>query len=87
MFSLLLKDLISDFYLKMTSLQPKLFMIIRPELTKIYRRRDRDGSVDGRLNMSYHRKSGPVDPADDAVTRRYVASRFQALSDEIQRIW
>ena len=49
-------------------------------------RRDRDGSLDGRLNMSNHRISGLADPndADDAVTGRYVASRFQALSDEVQ---
>ena len=49
-------------------------------------RTDRDGSLDGRLNMSNHRISGLTDPteADDAVTRRYVASRFQALSDEVQ---
>ena len=49
-------------------------------------RRDRDGSLDGRLDMSNHRISGLADPtdADDAVTRRYVASRFQALSDEVQ---
>ena len=51
-----------------------------------YMRRDRDGSLDGRLNMSNHMISGLADPtdADDAVTRRYVASRFQALSDEVQ---
>ena len=51
-----------------------------------YMRRDRDGSLDGRLNMSNHRISGLADPtdADDAVTRRYVASRFQALSGEVQ---
>ena len=51
-----------------------------------YMRRDRDGSLNGRLNMSNHRISGLVDPtdADDAVTRRYVASRFQALSGEFQ---
>ena len=49
-------------------------------------RKDRDGSLDGRLNMSNHIISCLADPtdADDAVTRRYVASRFQALSDEIQ---
>ena len=43
-------------------------------------RRDRDGSLDGRLNMSNHRISGLADPtdADDAVTRRYVASLIQA---------
>ena len=48
-----------------------------------YMRRDRDGSLDGRLNMSNHRISGLADPtdADDAITRRYVASRFQALSE------
>ena len=36
--------------------------------------------------MSNHRISGLANPthADDAVTRRYVASRFQALSDEVQ---
>ena len=53
-----------------------------------YMRRDRDGSLDGRLNMSNHRISGLADPtdADDAVTRRCVASRFQALSDEVQGI-
>ena len=51
-----------------------------------YMRRDKDGSLDGRLDMSNHRISGLADPtdADDAVTRRYVASRFQALSDEVQ---
>ena len=49
-------------------------------------RRDRNGSLNGRLDMSNHRISGLADPtdADDAVTRRYVASRFQALSDEVQ---
>ena len=49
-----------------------------------YMIRDRDGSLNGRLNMSNHRISGLADPtdADDAVTRRYVASRFQAFSDE-----
>ena len=49
-------------------------------------RKDKDGSLDGRLNMSNHRISGLADPtdADDAVTRRYVASQFQALSDEVQ---
>ena len=51
-----------------------------------YKRRDRDGSLDGRLDMSNHRISGLADPtdADDAATRRYVASRFQALSAEVQ---
>ena len=51
-----------------------------------YMTRDRDGSLDGRSDMSNHRISGLADPtdADDAVTRRYVASRFQALSDEVQ---
>ena len=36
--------------------------------------------------MSNHRTSGLADPtdADDAITRRYVALRFQALSDEVQ---
>ena len=49
-------------------------------------RRDGDGSLDGRLDMSNHRISGLADPtdADNVVTRRYVASRFQALSDEVQ---
>ena len=51
-----------------------------------YMRRDRDGSLDGRLDMSNHRISGLADPtdADDVVTRRYAASRFQALSDQVQ---
>ena len=51
-----------------------------------YMRRDRDGSFDGRLDMRNHRISGLADPTDayDAVTMRYVASRFQALSDEVQ---
>ena len=49
-------------------------------------RTDIDGSLDGRLDMSNHRISGLVHPtdADDAVRRRYVASRFQALGDEVQ---
>ena len=36
--------------------------------------------------MSNHRISGLADPtdADDAVTMRYVASRFQVLSNEVQ---
>ena len=58
-------------------------------------RKYRDGSLDGRLNMSNHSISGLVDPtdADDAVTRRYVASRFQALkgnkrkSDALQNLF
>ena len=51
-----------------------------------YMRWDRDGSLDGRLNISNDRISGLADPtdADDAVTKRYVASRFQALNDEVQ---
>ena len=51
-----------------------------------YTRMDRDGSLDGRLNMSNHKIRGLADPTDanDAVTMRYVASRFQALSDEVQ---
>ena len=51
-----------------------------------YMRKDRDSSLDGRLNMSNHRISGLAGPtdADDAVTSRYVALRFQALSDEVQ---
>ena len=51
-----------------------------------YMRRNRDGSLYGRLNMSNHRISGLADPADadDAVTRRYVALRLQAHSDEVQ---
>ena len=51
-----------------------------------YMRRDRDGSLDGRLVMSNQRISGLADPtdADDAVTSSYVASGFQALSDEAQ---
>ena len=51
-----------------------------------YIRRDRDGSLDGRLDMSNDRISdlvGPTD-ADDAVTRRCVASRLQALGEEVQ---
>ena len=49
-----------------------------------YMRRDRDGSLDG-IDMSNHRISGLADPtdADDVVARRYVASRFQALIDEV----
>ena len=49
-------------------------------------RKDRDGSLDGRLDMNNHRISGLVDPtnAGDAIIRRYVASRFQALSNEVQ---
>ena len=51
-----------------------------------YIRRNRDGSLDERLDMSNHRISYLADPtdADDAVTRRYVVSWFQALSDEVQ---
>ena len=51
-----------------------------------YMRRDRGGSLDGRLDISNHRISGLADPtnADDGVTRRYITSRFQALSDEVQ---
>ena len=42
-----------------------------------YMRRDRDGSLDGRLNISNHRISGLADltDADDAVTRRYMLHR------------
>ena len=66
-----------------TAKTPNVYMTI---VEQNYMRRDRDGSLDGRLNMNNHRISGVADPtdADDAVTRRYVASRFQTLSDEIQ---
>ena len=51
-------------------------------------RKDGDSSLDGRLCMSIHRISGLADPtdADDAITRRNVASLTQALSDEVQGI-
>ena len=55
-----------------------------------YMRRDRDGSLDGGLDMSNHGISGLVDPtdADDAVTRRYVASRFKhsVMKFKIKRV-
>ena len=43
------------------------------KVDQTFMRRDRDGSLDGRLDMSNHRISGLGDPtdADDAVTRRY----------------
>ena len=71
--------------MKVTSLQPKFFLIML-KVDQNYIRRDRDGSLDGRLDMSNHRISGLADPtvADDAVTRRFVTSRLQALSVEVQ---
>ena len=48
-----------------------------------YMGKDKDGSLDGRLDMSMSDLADPTD-ADDAVTRRYVASRFQSLIDEVQ---
>ena len=82
MFSLLLKDLISDFIFENDLVTAKILYDYMSKVEQNYMRRgDRDGSLDGRLNMSNHRISGL---ADDAVTRRYVASRFQALSDEVQ---
>ena len=66
----------------------KLLYDYMSKVDQNYMRRDRDGSFDGRLNMSNHRISGLADPtdADDAITRRFAASRFQALSDEVQGI-
>ena len=50
-----------------------------------YMRRERDGLLNGRLNMSNYRISSLADPADaDAVIMIYVVSRFQALSYEDQ---
>ena len=52
-----------------------------------YMRKERDGSLYGRSNIRSHRKSGLADPTDaddDTVIRRHVASRFQALNDEVQ---
>ena len=82
-YSMLLNQEIQE-NMKETSLHPKLFMMSKVDQN--YMRRDKNGSLDGRLNMSNHRISGLADPtdADDAVTRRFVASRFQALSDEVQ---
>ena len=56
------------------------------EVDQNYTWRDKDGSLDGRLDLSNHRISGLADPTDagNAVTRRYVATRFQALSDKAQ---
>ena len=64
----------------------KIFYDYMFKVDQNYMSYNRDGSLDGRLNMINHRISGLADPtdADDAVTRRYVASRFQALSDEVQ---
>ena len=64
----------------------KIFYDYMSQVDQNYIRKDKDGSLDGRLDMSNHTISGLADPtdADDVVTRRYVASRFQALSDEVQ---
>ena len=55
-------------------------------LEQNHMRKDKDNLLDGRLNMRNHGISGLADPtdADDAVTRSYVASLFQALSVEDQ---
>ena len=65
---------------------PKTLYDYMARVDQNYMRRDRDGPLNGRLNMSNHRISGLADStdADEAVTRRYVALRFQALRDEIQ---
>ena len=51
-------------------LRTKTFYDFMVKVDQNYMRRDRDGSLDGRLNMSNHRISGLADPtnADDAVT-------------------
>ena len=64
----------------------KILYDYMPTVDQKYMRRDRDGPLDGILNMTSHRISGLADSTDanDAVTRRYFASRFQAPSDEVQ---
>ena len=43
-----------------------------------------DNVLDGKLDMNQHKIVGLSDPvhSDDAVTKRYVSSRFRALIDE-----
>lgn len=47
-----------------------------------------DSVLDGRLNLTQHRITGLADPVniDDAVTKRYVASRIQAIADALSEI-
>ena len=47
-----------------------------------------DNVLDGKLEMKLHKIMGLADPlnADDAVTKRYISSRFQALNDSLRAI-
>lgn len=53
-----------------------------------YLKANEDNVVEGRLDMKQHKIIGLADPVnfDDAVTKRYVSSRVQALVDDMSEI-
>ena len=55
---------------------------------KRFLKANEDNVLDGKLDMNQHKIVGLSDPvdSDDAATKRYVSSRFQALIDEINQI-
>ena len=58
------------------------------EADRTFLKANGDNILDGRLDMKQHKLIGLTDPVnlDDAVTKRYVASRIQALVDEMSEM-
>ena len=58
------------------------------EADRTFLKANEDNILEGRLNMKQHKIIGLADPVnlDDAVTKRYVASRIQALVDEMSEM-
>ena len=65
-----------------------LLKYIAGKIDKRYLKKEAASTFKGRLDMSQHRVSGLADPIeyDDAVTKRYVATRFQGLIDTISEM-
>ena len=57
-------------------------------LTKVFLKANEESVLDGKLDMNQHIIVGLSDPvdSDDAATKRYVSSRFQALIDKNNQI-
>ena len=58
------------------------------EADRTFLKANEDNILEGRLDMKQHKIIGLADPVnlDDAVTKRYVASRIQALVDEMSEM-
>ena len=74
--------------MKMKLKQQNIFTNMLKLLTKVFLKANEESVLDGKLDMNQHIIVGLSDPvdSDDAATKRYVSSRFQALIDKNNQI-